>query len=178
MKQEEKENSMNSTVETEIENYLVNVVEESREEFGNMAVCPFAKGERISGKLRVGTFDPGKIPFDDLVRETIERGYQSGLFAVFQGDTPVQISHKDTKKFQVFLNKTLRLAGLREYKTICFNPNDQVSVDGYNPRSLAPFLLINFASRDILNSAHKSLTKTKYFDRLSTEYRKFLKMDP
>lgn len=160
----------------EIEKYLINTVEQPRREFGGMAVCPFAKPERTSGKLRVGVFDPGKLSFVELVQQTVESGYESGLFALFEGDSPVELAKEDTKKFQVFLNKTLRLAGLKKYKTICFNPNDTVSVDGYNPRSKSPYFLINFASRNVLNKAHKSLTKTNYFDNLTEEYKEFLKL--
>ena len=159
-----------------IETYLLETVEQPRKEFGNLAVCPFAKSERITGKLKIGIFDPANISFVEIVKETLDSGYDSGLFALFQGDIPVELSAQDTKKFQVFLNKTLRLAGLKKYKTICFNPNDEVEVDGFNPRSLSPFFLINFASRETLNKAHKSLTKTKYFDNLSKEYREFLKI--
>ncbi len=156
--------------------YLVEVIEVPREEFSGFAVCPFAKSERTGGKLMIDVFDPAESNFVEKVNNMVESGHQSGLFALFQGDTPVQIGESDTKNFQVFLNKTLRVAGLGDYKTICFNPNDLVDADGFNPRNGCPYFLINVASRDVLSNAHKSLTKTKYFDKLSKEYKKFLKV--
>jgi len=159
-----------------ITSYLTDIVEVPREEFSGFAACPFAKSERVSGKLLIDVFDPAELDFVQVVSKMIERGYESGLVALFQGDSPVEISSKDTKKFQVFLNKTLRLANMKEYKTICFNPNDTVEVDGFNPRAKCPYFLINVARREVLNNAHKSLTKTKYFDKLSKEYKKYLKV--
>ena len=158
--------------------YLTEVIEKPREEFSGFATCPFAKAERVSGKLMVDVFDPADTDFVKVVSRMRDEGYESALVALFQGNTPVEISSDDTKKFQAFLNKTLRLANLKEYKTICFNPNDSVDVGGFNPRSECPYFLINVAKREVLNNAHKSLTKTKYFDNLSDKYRKYLKMDP
>lgn len=157
--------------------YLVDVVEKPRSEFSGFATCPFAKAERINGKLMIDVFDPAKTDFSQVIDEMSNYGYESALLALFQGDIPVEISRKDTKKFQTFLNRTLRIAGLKEYKTICFNPNDNVQVMGFNPRAECPYFLINVAKRKVLNNAHKSLTKTNYFDNMSKEYRKYLKMD-
>tara|TARA_B100000674_G_C37725384_1_gene861764 strand:+ start:321 stop:833 length:513 start_codon:yes stop_codon:yes gene_type:complete len=164
-------------IKNRIENYLTDVIEARRPEFSNMPVCPFAKSERLSGRLLIGVFDPGAVDFEDLVSDMERRGYDSGLFAVYQGDIPVEISAADTKKMQTFLNKTLRIAGMKRYKTICFNPNDDASVGGFNPRSLSPHFLVNVAKREVLQSARNSLIKTKYYDNLSQKYREFLKMD-
>jgi len=71
----------------------------------------------------------------------------------------------------------LKINGLHDYKSICFNPNDKVSVNGFNPRALAPCFLINIADKKALNKAHKSLRKTGYYDKLNKEYREFLKID-
>tara|TARA_B100000963_G_C22543256_1_gene633230 strand:- start:630 stop:1139 length:510 start_codon:yes stop_codon:yes gene_type:complete len=168
---------MEGDVVQRIVKYLTDTIEQPREEFSNFPVCPFAKSERLSGRLKIGVFDPGKTDFVEMVANMKQEGYDSGLFAVYQDDIPVEISAKDTKKMQTFLNKSLRLAGMKKYKTICFNPNDEVGIDGFNPRSHSPFFLVNVASRDVLNAAHKSLTKTKYFDKLSKQYREFLKLD-
>lgn len=157
--------------------YLVDVVEKPRSEFSGFATCPFAKAERVSGKLMIDVFDPAKGDFSRVIDEMSDSGYESALLALFQDDIPVEISREDTKKFQTFLNKSLRVSGLKEYKTICFNPNDKVEVGGFNPRAACPYFLINVAKRKVLNNAHKSLTKTNYFDNLSKEYRKYLKMD-
>ena len=168
---------MRDQVIENVTTYLVSVVEKPRSEFSGFATCPFAKAERVSGKLMIDIFDPAKTDFSQVVKEMNSSGYESALLALFQGDIPVEISKEDTKKFQTFLNKSLRVAGMKEYKTICFNPNDKVEVQGFNPRAECPYFLINVAKRKVLNNAHKSLTKTNYFDNLSKEYRKYLKMD-
>lgn len=159
-----------------ITSYLTDVIEVPRKEFSGFATCPFAKAERVRGKLLIDVFDPEELDFVQVVGKMITNGYESGLMALFQGNAPVEISSKDTRKFQVFLNKVLRLASMEEYATICFNPNDCVEVEGFNPRAKCPYFLINIAKREVLNNAHKSLTKTKYFDKLSKEYKKYLKV--
>jgi hypothetical protein len=65
---------------------------------------------------------------------------------------------------------------LGDHKNICFNPNDEATVDGYNPRSLAPYFMVNIAPREILSKAAKTLRKTNYYDRLPDEYLSFLKI--
>ena len=167
------------TVTDNIIKYMVEVLEIPRKEFSGFAVCPFAKAERKTNRLMIDVFDPGQDDFASKVQHMEKGGYSSGIFAVFQGDTPVEISTEDTKKFQVFINRTMRLAGMKQYKNICFNPNDRVSVDGFCPRSLAPYFLINVAKKKDLSKANKSLRKTSYYDNLNKEYRKFLSLtDP
>ena len=83
---------------------------------------------------------------------------------------------EQTEKFQIFVNRVLKKKGLKQYKNICFNPNDKVSVDGYNPRSKAPFFMINIAKKDVLESAQNALLKTGYYDKLPDDYRMFLKL--
>jgi hypothetical protein len=59
---------------------------------------------------------------------------------------------------------------------ICFNPNDKLNVNGFNPRSQAPYFLINIAQASVLNKAHSDLMKTKYFDKMNDRYLKYLKV--
>ena len=56
------------------------------------------------------------------------------------------------------------------------NPNDTSNVQGFNVRSKAPYFLINIADRKVLSSAHNSLMKTAYFDKMGDEYKKYLKV--
>ena len=156
--------------------YMTEVLEVPREEFSGLAPCPFAKAERTRGRLMIDVFDPAQGNFVEKVKEMENKGYSSGVFAVFQGEDPVVLSAHDTKKFQIFINKTLRLAGMKRFKNICFNPNDKQSINGFCPRGLAPYLLINVAKRDDLQKAHKSLQKTSYYDNLNEEYKKFLNL--
>jgi hypothetical protein len=157
-------------MEASIKDYIDNVLREKRDEFGGMAVCPFAGPELDANKLMIDVI--GNKNLEQLMQEFAASDYESALFAL-QEDLP----HEDTKAFQIFVNKLLRVNGLRTYKSICFNPNDEVAIDGFNPRAMAPCFLINIADKKVLNKAHKSLRKTEYYDKLNKEYRRFLQLN-
>ena len=152
-----------------VEDYINSVLRERRSEFGGKAVCPFAGPELDSQKLMIA--EVGEKNLDELVDEFKASGYESAIFML-----PQDIPPEETKNFQVFVNQLLIYKGMQEYKNICFNPNDKVSVEGYNPRSLAPSFMINIASRKVLSKAAKSLKKTTYYDRLPEDYLTFLKV--
>ena len=149
--------------------YINNVLNEKRSEFGGKRVCPFAARELSTDKLMMA--EVGEKSLKDLINEFKDSKYESALFTIKEN-----IPAEQTKSFQIFVNKLLKLQGLKEYKNICFNPNDQVSVEGYNPRSLAPYFMVNIASRETLHKAAKTLKKTNYYDRLPDEYLSFLKV--
>ena len=157
------------TIVKDVADYIENVLSEKRSEFGNKAVCPFAKPELESGKLMIDSV--GKKSLGQLIDEFYVSEYESALF-IIKSDIPAN----QTQKFQIFVNKVLRIKGLSEYKNICFNPNDQVAVDGYNPRSKAPYFMINIARKETLIKAQQSLQKTDYYDKLPEDYKKFLKL--
>jgi len=152
-----------------VKDYITNVLSEKRPEFGNKAVCPFAKPELESNKLMIASI--GEKSLGQLIDEFYISKYESALFLIKEN-----VPAEQTQKFQIFVNKVLKTKGLTQYKNICFNPNDQVSVDGYNPRSKAPYFMINIAHRDALLSAQEALKKTAYYDKLPESYRKFLKI--
>ena len=151
----------------EMKDYIDNVLRKKRQEFGGKAVCPFAGPELDANKLMMS--EVGEKNLIELIHEFKESDYDSALF-VIKEDIPAD----QTKKFQKFANKLLRMEGLPDYKNICFNPNDNVSVDGYNPRSLAPYFMVNIARRDVLAAASNSLAKTNYYDKLPDDYLSFL----
>jgi len=157
-------------METSIKDYINNVLREKRDEFGGMAVCPFAGPELDANKLMIDVI--GDKNLEQLMVEFAESDYESALFALEE-----DITDEETKSFQIFVNKLLKRNGLRGYKSICFNPNDKVSVNDFNPRAMAPCFLINIADKKVLNKAHKSLRKTEYYDKLNKEYRRFLQLD-
>tara|TARA_R100001509_G_scaffold149669_1_gene108223 strand:- start:1567 stop:2058 length:492 start_codon:yes stop_codon:yes gene_type:complete len=153
----------------DVTDYIESVLSEKRPEFGNKAVCPFAKPELESNKLMIASI--GKKSLGQLIDEFHISEYESALF-IIRNSVPAE----QTQKFQIFVNKVLKTKGLNQYKNICFNPNDQISVEGYNPRSKAPYFMINIAHRDILLNAQQALQKTSYYDKLPEDYRKFLKL--
>ena len=153
----------------DVKDYINNVLDEKREEFGGKAVCPFAAPELKANKLMIVRV--GDKSLTDLIEQFHKSDYESALF-IIEKDIPA----KQTKKFQYFVNELLKQQGLKDYKNICFNPNDDVDIDGYNPRSLSPYFMINIANRKVLSKAHRALKKTNYYDKLPDKYRKFLNL--
>ena len=163
---------MSSSYKKQITDYIYNVLNQKRTEFNGMAVCPFAAPELANNKLMIAMIGEDDKGIKDLLEEFAASDYDSAIIAL-----PHELGPEDTKPFQIFVNKILKRLGLKDYKNICFNPNDEVAIDGFNPRSKPPYFLINIAHKKALNDAHKSLRKTKYYDNLNKEYREFLKID-
>jgi hypothetical protein len=167
---------LSDKITNEVKDYINEVIRPPREEFGGMPTCPFAGPELDGDRLMIASIIPGETSLVELIHKFLASGKQSALFAQISDE---DITADETKQFQIMVNKTLRFLGASDYKCICFNPNDKdTEVNGFNPRAAAPYFLINIASRDELSKAHKTLRKTKYYDHLNDNYRKFLKMKP
>jgi hypothetical protein len=160
----------------DVKDYINNVIRPPRKEFGDMPTCPFAGPELDSGRLMIDIIVPGKSSLPKLIQKFLDSDKNSALFAQVSDE---QITKDETKQFQIMVNKTLRAMGGKNYKCICFNPNDEdAEVDGFNARAQAPYFLINIARREELSKAHKTLRKTQYYERLGDAYREFLKIKP
>ena len=161
-----------TNLKTKMKGYINFILRPKREEYGGVPVCPFAGPELDQGKLMLDIFDPSKCTFLDKMKEFHDSKYSSALFAHIKND---DVSGKDTRHYQSFLNKLIKSNGYSQYKIICFNPNDTVTqINGFNPRQFAPAFLINIADRKELGKAHKIIMGTKYFDKMSEAYRKYL----
>jgi len=156
-------------VSQDVKDYINNVLDQKRPEFGGKAVCPFAAPELKANRLMIERV--GDKSLTDLIEDFRNSDYESALF-IIEKDVPAD----QTKKFQYFVNRLLKQQGLDDYKNICFNPNDNVDIDGYNPRSLSPHFMVNIADKKVLSKAHRALKKTDYYDRLPDKYRKFLNL--
>jgi hypothetical protein len=152
-----------------VKDYINNVLDEKRPEFGGKRVCPFASRELETNKLMIA--EVGDKSLVDLIDDFKNSDYDSALLVIKDN-----IPAGQTNDFKIFVNKLLEAQGLGDHKNICFNPNDKATVDGYNPRSLAPYFMVNIAPREILSKAAKTLRKTNYYDRLPDEYLSFLKI--
>ena len=159
----------------EIIKYLSEVLEKPSSEFGGLAPCPFARYERISGKLYIGVYDCSDKEFVEHVKETmIEQDYESAVYALFVSGDPEVIESELTREFQTFLNVMMTRSGLSDYRVICFNPEQDLKAGKLNVRGKSPFFLINVAKKDILAKAHKSLEKTDYYNNFSESYLKYI----
>ena len=154
--------------------YINEVIRPPREEFGGMPVCPFAGPELDNGRLMIDIINENQS-LDFLLDKYKNSKYNSALF-ILELPEGESLTAEETDQFEKFVNKTIRYKGYKDIKTICFNPNDPVSINGFNPRGKAPYFLINIAGREDLHKAHKSLTKTNYYDNMDVKYKSFLKI--
>ena len=154
----------------EVLSYVIDVLEAKRGEFSGFAVCPFVKADRIADQLFLKVYDNEKQSFLSVAGEFIKSGKRSALIAQINGDVPGD----ETKGYQQFINMLLDEAGYGNIGSLCFNPKDELEIDGYNPRSLAPCFLINLAYKKDLSKGHRSLKRTKYYDNMPKKYLEYL----
>jgi len=151
-------------------NYI-GMLRQPRTEYGDMPVCPFVGAEVDKNKLMIEKFDPEETTLLNIIQKYEDSDYDSALLVQVADDV---LLSRDTVGYQNFINKSLRENGYTHLACICFNPNDKLEIDGFNARSHAPYFLINIANKDVLAKAHKSLLKTKYFDKMNDYYLKYL----
>jgi len=151
----------------------IKILRTPREEYGNLPPCPFVGAELDKNKLLIEKFDPAKNTLLEMVEKLERSEYDSALFAQVENE---DLRQNDTVRYQNFINKMLQENGYEHLTCICFNPNDKLNVNGFNPRSQAPYFLINIAQASVLNKAHANLIKTKYFDKMNDRYLKYLKV--
>ena len=155
-----------------VKKWIVEVLEPARPELSGFAACPFVKTERLNDKIMYGILD-GNTRLVDLVKEFDRSSYTTAVFVqILEED----ISPEDGLEYQRFINAVMKEDGFGKYKNICFNPRQSLSVNGFCPRSQAPYFLINIAPRKDLIKTHESLLKTKYFDNFPEDYKKHLKI--
>ena len=154
--------------------YINEVIRPPREEFGGLPVCPFAGPELDNDRLMIDIINENQS-LGFLLDKYKNSKYNSALF-ILELPEGESLTAEETAQFEKFVNKTIRYKGYKDIKTICFNPHDSVSINGFNPRGKAPYFLINIAGREDLHKAHKSLTKTSYYDSMDVKYKSFLKI--
>ena len=155
-----------------VKKYIVEVLEPSRPELFGFSACPFVKVERVKNKIMYEVLD-GEVKFLDLVKKFDTSNYTTALFIqkLAEGDFFTQ---EEGLEYQRFINAVMKENGFGKYKNICFNPQESLAVEGFCPRSQAPYFLVNIALRKDLERAHESLVKTKYFDNFPEKYKKYL----
>ncbi len=152
----------------------IDFIRTPRKEYGGMPACPFAGIELDKGKLMIDKFDPNADTLLDKIKVYDESEYDSALLVQVSDE---ELSKFDTVGYQDYINKTMKENGYPHLKCICFNPNDELDIDGFNARSHAPYFLINIATREALDKAHNILSKTKYYDNMNKRYLKYLHME-
>jgi len=155
-------------MEDKVLDYIENILEVPRDEYNGMPVCPFANKERKNNNIYIDTIsvDNG---FMICINKFIESGKNSAVF-IQNGE----LEERETKRYQKFLNNTLKTLDLNNWKVLCINPNDNLEVDGFNARSLAPCFMILINDKKDIYYAHKSMQNTKYYDKMNSKYKKYL----
>tara|TARA_B100001079_G_C16202633_1_gene422159 strand:- start:185 stop:661 length:477 start_codon:yes stop_codon:yes gene_type:complete len=148
--------------------YIKDVLEVPRDEYNGMPVCPFAKQERESDNIYLDTITKDN-DFIICIHNFIKSGKNSAV--LIQDDV---ILEKSTKRYQKFLNNILKAMDKSEWKALCINPDDKLDVDGFNARSLAPCFLVLINNKKEIKIAHDNILKTKYYDKMSEKYKKYL----
>ena len=151
--------------------YIKNVLEVPRDEYNGMPVCPFAKQERESDNIYIDTITDDN-DFIICMHNFIESGKNSAVF--IQEDKTITLAERETKRYQKFLNKVLKMLDKSEWKALCINPKDKLDVDGFNARSLAPCFLVLINNKKEIQKAHSNIIKTKYYEKMSEKYKKYL----
>jgi len=152
--------------------YYFDYLQTPSDAFGGMPVCPFLKAELESNKLLVEIWKPNEFSFNQVWDKFYNSDYDSAIIICL--DTGgIDWRNVDRKSYQKLIQKFLKKT---EYKALCFSPFEEHSAGGEETRKKSPYFLINIATRDALNQAHKKLLNTKYFDNFSESELKTLKV--
>ena len=155
-------------MEEKVLNYIKDVLEVPRDEYNGMPTCPFAKKEREDNNIYIDTLSHDN-DFIVCMHNFVKSSKNSAVF--IQND---ELDEEATKRYQHFLNNTLKTLDLSNWKALCINPKDNLEVDGFNARSLAPCFLVLINDKKDIYYAHKKLRETKYYDKMDPKYKKYL----
>ena len=155
-------------MKSKVLDYIKYVLEVPRDEYNGMPTCPFAKKEREDDNIYIDTLSPDN-DFIICMHNFVKSNKNSAVF--IQND---ELNERETKRYQKFLNTTLKTLDLSNWKALCINPNDELEVDGFNARSLAPCFMVLINNKKDIYLAHRSLQTTKYYDKMDQKYKKYL----
>ena len=153
--------------------YIIGFVEQPRPELGDLPVCPFSRGARLEGRMRI---------------EVIELNVEAitAQLPCFQRDPHLEMllcvhphrgppSCAEVYDLAKELNRSLLALNL---VALAGHPSDPFNIDGLYTRR-DPFPNIQLLRHDVGERAYKSLEKTTYYDRWSEEnYRNLIPVAP
>ena len=146
-----------------------------KEEFGGMPTCPYAHPHVLEDKMDIREWDPKKTNIIDELKAFVKSDYRSTAWYVKDTSSLFKTgSPEETDAWTEDINeRALNKHDLGVYMAT-FNPKDKLNVNGFAPRSMSPYFIVGVAYLDELNEAHEKLMDTKYFDKLSGEYKEQL----
>ncbi len=152
--------------------FYFDYLQTANDAFGGLPVCPFLKAEIESNKLMIEIWKPDENSFNDIWNKFEESNFDSAIIICINTEG-INWQDVDRKGYQKFIQKYLKKT---KYKALCFSPFEEHTAAGEETRKKSPYFLINIATRDALNDAHKKLLNTKYFKNFSNKELKTLKV--
>ena len=152
--------------------YFFDYLQTPHEAFGGMPVCPFLKSELETNKLMVEIWRPGEVSFNEVWNKFNDSDFDSAIIICLDTEG-ITWSDVDRKSFQKSIQKFLKKT---KHKALCFSPFEEHTAAGEETRKKSPYFLINIATRDALNQAHRKLLNTKYFENFSEDELRTLKV--
>lgn len=165
---------MSEQILNEVKEYF-DYLQTPNEAFKGMPVCPFLKTEIQNQKLMIEIWRPRVESFMNLYTRFTESNYDSAILICMNTDG-IDWAQIDRRKYQSTIQKLLKET---EHKALCFSPfEEHTAGGGEETRRSSPYFLINIAKSTVLNEAHRSLLKTRYFDNFTENEIGTLKVYP
>ena len=133
-------------------------LETPNDDFGGYTVCPFLAPERKQNKLLIDFYDSVDSIFDKIREFDNDDRYTTALYLHM-----IYSNNYTVKDYQTFINEGLREIGLGHLKSICFNPNENVTRNHISTRSGAPTFLTSITTRQSLDVAHNKIKDSNYW---------------
>ena len=133
-------------------------LETPNDDFGGYPVCPFLAPERKQNKLLIDFYDSGDSLFDKIREFDNDDRYTTALYLHM-----IYSNNYTVKDYQTFINEGLREIGLGHLKSICFNPNENVTRNHVKTRIGAPTFLTSITTVKSLDVAHNKIKGSNYW---------------
>ena len=147
----------------DIQDYLINFIEKKHEVFNNFPVCPFAKRERISGKIKFVECSFNKIDVEKIVSET-----EKWLASDFSTILYVEEEDASIEQTRHFFKCISALLDNKKVNLFLFHKNEERKFGGiYTRRSPRPFVMVGYKNQ--IGKKKKQLLKTTYYDKLNNK---------
>ena len=146
----------------EILHYLTGFLERSHPNFGNLPPCPFAKKERLEGRILCLENQFVEIFPTDNFLETIRKFDATSQYSTFIAyDKTSQLSLEGAYTFAQNLIDSLQDIDIL---VIPLHPQDPYSPSGIRTRA-TPYVMFAIQRRSLLSNGQKKLLKTKYYNQ-------------
>ena len=133
-------------------------LETPNDDFGGYPVCPFLAPERKQNKLLIDFYDSGDSIFDKIKEFDNDDRYTTALYLHM-----IYSNNYTVKDYQTFINEGLRELGFVHLKSICFIPNENVTINHVKTRVKAPTFLTSITTRQSLDVAHNKIKNSNYW---------------